>query len=128
MFVVGFLKPSTINGYYFMNYLTRVLKINKILLVIAEKARIFFPLEVITSELKPDVFYTNNGITECWEMSGRSAKQASNCKHLPLKRLDKADHSCLASMLHRIKGHILCEPSGKKNSTDYSKINILTFH
>lgn len=76
MLVVGFLKPLTINGYYFMNYLTRVLKINKILLVIAGKAsKIFFPLEVITSELKPDAFYTNNGITECWEMSGRPAKQ-----------------------------------------------------
>lgn len=82
----GVFKPPTITGYYFINYLTRALKINKILLVIAGKARIFFPLEVITSELKPDVFYTNNGITECWERSGRPAKQpASNCKHLPLK-------------------------------------------
>lgn len=42
MLVVGVLKPPTINGYYFMNYLTRVLKINKILLVIAGKASIFF--------------------------------------------------------------------------------------
>lgn len=42
MLVVGFVKPAIINGYYFMNYLTRVLKINKILLVIAGKPRIFF--------------------------------------------------------------------------------------